>query len=243
MRALALCSVVMACSVPDVSLEGKQCPCTDGYVCDTLTNRCLQTNGDGGVLDTPAATQCLPTVAGETELYRYAGTFDWANQGGIWSGTATEIHQTDRMGDTYAYRTAVDLNIANYHVISSMRETAQGNGGAPALGIVLRASLAGTPRYRCMWSSDQRALYIQREDSGGSTVIGAAATVPATATLPPVFTMEAGTNGASLSCCIRELPQARVTDVNDTAITMGYPGLETDRKAAAFGSFVVLKRP
>ena len=241
MRTLGLLALLAACSVPPLSLEGKSCPCTDGFVCDTLTNRCLATNDGGVIIDSPAATQCLPSLGTEAEIYRYAGTFDWGNQGGTWSGTATEIRQTDKMAETTSYRTSVDLNLANVHVLASMRETAEGNGGTPALGIVLRSSLDGSSHYRCLWSAGQRKLYIERQDGGGATMIGNAASVPATTMVPASFTMEASASGSSLSCCIREVAQARVTNVIDTALATGFPGLETARKAAVFGSFVVFK--
>jgi hypothetical protein len=31
-----------ACSVDDVDLDGKQCPCTTGWICDTPTNTCVR---------------------------------------------------------------------------------------------------------------------------------------------------------------------------------------------------------
>lgn len=246
MRLHALTAVTAlgaACSVPPVSLDGKDCPCTDGYVCDTLTNRCLLTNDGGTIIDTPAATQCLPNLGAETEVYRYTGTLDWIEQGGTWDGTPTEIRQTDQMASAYAYRTSVNLNLANVHVLASMRETAQGNGGTPALGIALRTSLDGSSRYRCVYLSGQRQLAIQLSDGGGDTTIGTPASIPIGTTVPPSFTMEASAIGSSLSCCIREVEQARVANVTDTARTMGYPGLETVRKAAVFGSFVVFTQP
>jgi hypothetical protein len=232
-----------ACSVPPLSLDGKECPCTDGYVCDTLTNRCLATNDGGMIIDTPAATQCLPALGVETEIYRYSGPFDWAPQGGAWDGTATEIQQTDAMATAMAFRTSVDLSRANVHVLATMRQTAQGNGGTPGLGIAMRASLDGATTYRCMWSADQRRLTIERETGGSSTPIGVPATVAASATIPASFTMEAAASGSSLSCCIRELSDARVTSVTDTAIATGFSGLATNRVAAAFGSFVVFGLP
>jgi hypothetical protein len=79
---------LVGCSVPAVSLEGKQCPCVEtGYVCDEVTNRCLPTNDGGGVIDTPAGTQCLPAVP-ETEIYRYTGMFDWQHVDNSWTRRA-----------------------------------------------------------------------------------------------------------------------------------------------------------
>jgi hypothetical protein len=228
---------VAACSVPPLSLEGKQCPCDSarGYVCDELTNRCLATNDGGGIIDTPAATQCTVNLGGETELYRYAGMFDWVDQGGTWSGTETEIRQGDKMASAFAYRTAANLGVTNVRVISSMREIDQGNGGMPSIGITIRTTLDGSTRYRCMWSSGMRRLAILRDD----TILGQPATVPADAMLPATFTMEARAVGGTMACCIRELSTARVDAAMDSTIASGYPGLEAERKSAGFGSFVV----
>lgn len=243
---LALAGLVAGCSVPELSLDGKQCPCTDGYVCDSLTNRCLATNDGGGIIDTPAATQCLPSTGAEPELYRYAGTFDWQHEDASWTGNATEIKQTSRTAqDSYTYKTAAELTAAtDYRVIASMREITAGTG-SPSVGIVLRAQLSpqNKSRYSCDWSAKDRQLRIELHDGGSSTVLGAAAIAPA-ATLPTSFTMEAAVVGSTLACCIRELADARLMNVTDPGNTVGtgYPGLTTSRMEAAFGSFVVFQR-
>jgi hypothetical protein len=241
-----LLSALAACSVPALSLDGKQCPCADtGYVCDTLTNQCLRTNDGGGIIDTPAATQCLPSPVGEAELYRYAGTFDWQTQGGTWSGDATEIRQANETTqDAYAYRTAAELASAkNVRVIASLRQITPGSG-TPSLGIVLRAQLSDKPRYSCDWSAKDRQLRLELHGSGSSTVLAAASISPS-ATLPSSFTMEASIDGSMLGCCIRELADARLMNVPDPAntLSMGFPGLGTNRMEAASGSFVVFQRP
>jgi hypothetical protein len=232
-----------ACSVPALSLDGKQCPCVEaGYVCDTQTNRCLATNDGGVIIDSLTATPCLPTV-GETEIYRYAGTFDWQSSGGTWAGT-TEIAQSNKNAtDTYAYPTSSVLAAtSDYHVISTMRQLGTG-GGMPSIGIVLRAQLSpqDKARYSCTWTPKNRAL--QLETLGGSPAVLATSTVPDTVTVPTSFTMEASVKGSTLSCCIREIEGAGLINAVDAAMTVpsGYPGLTTTRMQAAFGSFVVLK--
>lgn len=237
----ALLVLLGACSVPPVSLAGKQCPCTDGYVCDDLTNRCLATNDGGTIIDSPAATQCLPSAAGETEVYRYGGAFGWTATSGSWSGTANEIVQSSTSAqDSYAYPTDASLaNAADVRVLATMRPVNTGSG-RPHLGIVLRAPSDPQmkDRYACTWSNDDRVLRIERY-SGGSPTLLADATVGG---IPPAsLTMEAAVTGDALSCCIRELgAMARVT-ATDASITGGYPGLQTNRMEAAFGSFVVFR--
>jgi hypothetical protein len=242
-RAFVLAIVLAACSVPELSLEGKQCPCVDtGYVCDELTNRCLMTNDGGGIIDTPAATQCLPAIA-ETEVYRYTGTFDWQHVDASWMGSATEIVQTNNnVQNSYAFKTSAELTGAkDVHVISSMRQIQPGSG-SPAFGITLRAQLdtQDKSRYSCLWSNKARALYIEVVQGGNATTLRTVP-IPGTNALPTTFTMEASVTGSTLACCIREIAAARIAGLMDTAVIAGYPGLQTTRMEAAFGSFVVLK--
>ncbi len=232
-----------ACSVPSLSLEGKQCPCVEeGYVCDELTNRCLKTNDAGVIIDTPSATQCLPAVS-ETEIYRYTGTFDWQHEDASWMGNETEIQQTSTtVQNSYAFKTSSELTGApDVHVISSMRQVELGNG-TPALGIALRAQLdlQDKSHYACMWSSKARSLALELYQAGSATTLQTV-TVPGSTVLPTSFTMEASVTGSTLACCIREIAEARIASAMSTAVTAGYPGLQTTRMQASFGSFVVLK--
>jgi hypothetical protein len=231
-----------ACSVPPVSLEGKQCPCVEtGYVCDDLTNRCLPTNDGGGIIDTPAATQCLPAVA-ETEIYRYTGTFDWQHEDGSWMGAAEIVQTSNNVQNSYAFKTSAELTAAkDVHVISSMRQVQPGSG-SPALGITLRAQLdtQDKSRYACLWSNKARELYIEVVQGGNASTLSAKP-IPGTAALPTSFTMEASITGSTLACCIREIAGANIASVMDASVIAGYPGVQTTRMEAAFGSFVVLK--
>jgi hypothetical protein len=54
-----------ACILPDLSLEGLQCPCADGFTCDAATNTCV--TGEGGSSSTvlpPDATSTGPSMGG-----------------------------------------------------------------------------------------------------------------------------------------------------------------------------------
>jgi len=243
MRIVALAIALAACSVPSLSLEGKQCPCVDqGYVCDMDTNRCLATNDGGMIIDSPAATQCLPAVA-ETELYRYTGTFDWQHEDASWAGAAQITQSSTNAMDSYAFKTSSELAAtANYHIISSMRITQNGTG-TPSLGIVLRAqlNLQDKKRYTCTWIPKARELRIESTGPSGMTL--GSVIIAGSGQTPSNFTMEASVTGSTLACCIREISTARIASAIDGNMSapMGYPGLQTNRMAAAFGSFVVLK--
>jgi hypothetical protein len=240
-RSVAIIACVAACSVPELPLDGKQCPCIEvGYVCDTVTNRCLATNDGGMIIDTPSATSCLPTVA-EVEIYRYAGTFDWQHADSSWMGGAEITQSSSNAQDTYTYKTTAELTAAkDVHVISSMRQI-RGGSGEPALGIVLRAQLStqDKSRYACMWSPKTRNLFLDVSQGGNAMRL---TEVEVQSPSPPTsFTMEASVTGSTLACCIREIPGASITGVMNGSVTSGYPGLQTKRMEAAFGSFVVYR--
>ena len=237
--------VFVACSVPPLSLDGKQCPCAPGYTCDQLTNICLASDGDGGIIDSRLAEQCLGAGTG-AELYRYTGNFaaTWASEDTTWMGTA-QITQSDKgKQDSFAFPTGSIPN--DYRVISTLKQTT-GGPGTPSLGIVLRAqlTLGEQQRYACSWTPKNGELRIQVYSSGGSATTLISALVDGASETAQV-TMEARVvteaTVPKLSCCLREHTGARLMDFAHTtgAVTTGVPGLQTDRMAAAFGTFVVL---
>lgn len=231
MRIAALLFVA-ACSVPGVSLEGKQCPCADGYVCDTPTNRCFPSNGDGGIIDSLSTTSCLG--GSSVEIYRYAGTFDWIDPSGTWTGGA-EIKQTSaQVNNSYIFKTNAELTaVKDYRVIASMRPIREGN--APAYGVVLRAQLStqDKSRYACTFLPKTKELVLE----SNATVIGSVGVSATNTTMP--LTMEARVVGTTLACCLREYPAAKLMGIMNADVAAGYPGLQTNRMEAAFGSFAV----
>jgi hypothetical protein len=55
-----------ACILPDLSLDGLQCPCAEGFTCDTATNTCV--TGEGGSTSTapPDSTSTGPSMGGSS---------------------------------------------------------------------------------------------------------------------------------------------------------------------------------
>ncbi|HMR12061.1 MAG TPA: hypothetical protein PKA88_40045, partial [Polyangiaceae bacterium] len=41
--------LLLGCTLDDVDLRGKECPCTGGYVCDTSSGLCVPFLVEGGV--------------------------------------------------------------------------------------------------------------------------------------------------------------------------------------------------
>jgi hypothetical protein len=235
MRALVVIALA-ACSVPELSLEGKQCPCATGYVCDRPTNRCFPGNGDGGAIDSLGATSCL---GGSTnEIYRYTGMFDWIHADTSWTGDA-EIKQTSAQAQgSYTFKTSAELTAAlDYKVTATMRATGP-TMGSSYYGIALRTQLSTQDKnhYGCMFSHAAKEIWIEQTKAGNTSTL-LAKPIPEVSQLVPL-TMEARIVGGKIDCCIREYPTANIT-VTNADITAGYPGLETNRVQAAFGSFAV----
>jgi len=117
-----------------------------------------------------------------------------------------------------------------------MRRLEDGNGTTHEMGIVLRAQLSAMDkaRYACMWSFDSKALTLTSDQV--STPLATKMVNEAGAPIP--LTMEARVVGTTLACCIREFPSASITGMS-TDVAAGYPGVQTSRMRAGFGSFAV----
>src|SRR5258706_58490 len=188
------------------------------------------------VSDTPAATSCLG--GSTTEIYRYAGTYDWIHGDPSWSGAAEITQNSATAQNSYTFKTDANLTATkDYKVTATMRQIAGGTGD-PTMGIALRTQLSTQDKkhYSCMWSFKTKSLTIDETSTGNPTALATKAVAEAGAAKP--LTMEAKIAGTAISCCIREYPSAMVTATSAT-VTAGYPGLETNRETAAFGSFAV----
>jgi hypothetical protein len=237
-------AVLTACSVPATALEGKDCTtkgeCADGYLCDKTTNRCFLSNGDGGIVDSRLTTSCLGTAPG-IEIYRYNDDFmNWIDPDGTWMG-GPEIKQTSSQAqNSYAFRSSAQLmDTKDYRVTATMRIVQQGSG-SPSYGIVLRAQLSSQDksRYACIWIPKGKELRLEGTSGGNTTTLSSALVSTTIPEMP--LTMEAQVVGSVLSCCIREFaPSAKLTGIMNPDVVSGFPGLQTTRMQAAFGSFTV----
>jgi hypothetical protein len=115
---LALAS---ACSVGDVDLTGRACPCADGYVCDLATNRCVTgLVNDAGPVPPDAADAAdgadaapipsLVTVSGLTATWVAPATirWDWTLAGAAADFRAYEL-VTGPTADAVTKRVGVDV--------------------------------------------------------------------------------------------------------------------------------------
>jgi hypothetical protein len=61
---LAACGLLAACILPDVDVEGRACPCADGYGCDTATNTCVKGDATSSPASTVSTSSGLTTTSG-----------------------------------------------------------------------------------------------------------------------------------------------------------------------------------
>ncbi len=222
LRLFALACV--ACSVPPLSLDGKLCPCAEGYTCDTATNLCRpKVTGDGGF------TGCLSGTPG-TSISSGFATF--ASGVGSWNITSTQVAQPGPAALAFAYANDTSLDRSMYRVVAHMTSSAT----AGRMGIAVRVSANLKQRYECVW------------DLGGSSTLywrsinnSMATTIPPTAPRPTSIadvTMEVLANGGTLTCCLDEV-SASVSITNATTPASGLPGVVADDIVATFDQFTV----
>jgi len=222
--------LVAACSVPDVDLSNKTCPCASGYTC--VANQCERTTGsDGG-----SPVSCLGTTPG-TSLYSDnfdAATIDagWVTTS-MWAQTGGELVQSDP-NDQLAFAYTTRVTATSYRVVAQMTTTATGMG----MGIAVRAAPGAKTQYDCLWLPGGTATLLwQWTNNGGvpstyTTQIG----LPSSMTV----TMEVTAIGTELRCCIDNIAGANVTVSNPSpSYATGQPGVVTDRTRASFDNFAV----
>jgi hypothetical protein len=222
----------VACSVPPLSLDGKLCPCADGYTCDTATNHC-RANVDAPIKDAPGATCLGPAGSGQLTGDNFGA---WTNHTTMWSTAGSSFVQNDP-NDMLAYAIAPASpadTVTRYRIVAGMTGTAGGTG----MGVAFRYQ-GGRAMYDCLWlpGVSSGVLLIQRTNNGGSAMtLRQSPPTPSSGTTAH-YTMELLADGSTLHCCI-DGSNVSVT-TTDTMYMTGPPGLVTDQMAATFDSFTV----
>ncbi len=248
---LAVAVALAACSVPDVDLTGKSCPCPSGYVCDTAKNTCARSlTGDARAIDSSidsaidgGPTQsCLTTPF--THLAYSTATFGdfataWSATGGIWTTTPTELTQTSTVASlSVAYRNVVTVGVADYRLVTTMHATSTGVGDA--LELSQRIDATNVHMYHCNWQPSDGGFLIQRTDNLNTTPVIQMTTVdlksiPNYSPSDPQV-MEFQVNGSQLECCLRGITGAHISG-SDTTYTSGAIGVKTYLMAGGFHDF------
>ena len=226
-KALAALALT-ACSVPGVTLEGKQCPCADGYTCNIATNTCQVTG------DAQFGSSCLGAEGAPLFAVNFDGDMLPLTQGlGTWTASGGQAQQTDAAAAfAFAYSTSA--------VPSDYRVAATVTPASGAAGIALRTTLGAKTMYFCDWRADTATLELGFTNNGGQP--SAIMSMTATPSTGPV-TIHAEARGANLACCIDEVPAAKLLMIPDSRYANGQPGLVTETGTATFDGFVVSALP
>ena len=226
-------AALAACSVPDLSLDGKQCPCTDGYTCDTPSNTCHPTK----MIDAPPpGSSCLGPEAARLFTLDFNTTLQLTPGAGTWAATGGQAKQTDAAAAlAFAYSTS--STPSDYRVAATLIP-----GSGAGLGVAFRVALGQKTMYFCEWKPGAAQLTLGWTNNGGNpTTIMSVPVTGGSATAP--VTIHAEAKGTTLSCCIDELPSAKLMGVMDTHYANGQAGLMTEAATASFDDMVVSALP
>jgi hypothetical protein len=197
----ALCAAALflvACTVPDVELEGRPCPCVEGYVCDEASSTCLRASGpvdagsDAPVLDTSVAdtgasdTGASDTSTTDTMMSRDTGAGDadpgcwrddfdstglpgWTVVGGDWSQASGEARQSDDEANP-SFMIAGELaSTRSFRATTRMRQISGASGGA--MEICFRTNPADPgDQYFCNWEPNSAQMVLMRGFSDFGTM-------------------------------------------------------------------------
>jgi hypothetical protein len=256
--AVSVAAAAAACSIGPVDLNGKQCPCADGWTCDTVTNTCVEGPADAPAsadaspgLDGPSdatpdarvdampGSTCLGAAGVELLADDFPDLIGWTTVSGAWAATGGEAVQSNTGAQqAYAFPAGTGAFV-DYRVTVSARRT----GGTGTTQTALRIQPGNEGQYNCTWNPGTGAFALQWIRTNGNFGGTLASMTIDTSGIPgydpaaPV-TIESQVVGTALSCCIREVPGAALS-TDDNRYDLGSPGIKTFTAAAAFGTFRV----
>jgi hypothetical protein len=252
---LALALALVGCSVPDIDLAGKACPCPDGWVC-TPANTCARaalpddaqpldgaSDGSNGGIDAQVIPSCLGMplshMAYTTSTFADFGTA-WTTKGGTWAVSNSNLVQSSATADVSV--AAYSVTASDYRVVSTYHATSTGIG--LAIELALRINIAGSNLhvYHCNWEPSDGAFLIQRTDSTMNGAVLQEVTIDTNA-IPNYkpsdpITMEFQAIGNSLTCCLHDITGATLGAVDNTYSTGGV-GTKTYKMSAVYDDFTV----
>jgi hypothetical protein len=240
---LAAVVAIAGCSVADVDLAGKQCPCSSTYVCDEPTQTCVRPGGDAGADtgDGPTAHSCLGSDPTTSPMF--SDPFDnlvrWAIPAGIWMATGGEALSAKT--DTYSYAFPILTTAANdYRVVTTVRQVDHTDVSS-AYEIAFRVQGQTGEMFHCNWEPNDHHIVIQHTGAGGqlSNVL-ADQMIPVPASFDPLqpVTLELEMMGSMVTCCVREVPGSMIQS-GPITLPSGPPGIKSWKMQAAYTDFAI----
>jgi hypothetical protein len=239
-RALVLVALA-ACSIRAVDYTGKDCPCPDGYLCETQSQTCVRNavsmsdarqNDARGDSNTSGAS-CLPnprTNVLDSQPTLASFPTGWALVTGMWMRSGNDLHQTSSVALALTLRFVQSFS-SNYRVVATMYSPELGGGD---IGIAFRG--AGSVLYHCTFDPVVGTLEMHLSQTVSEEQLGAVQLAPQDPSDMP-FTMEIQTIGSQHACCVRG--RSQVLTATDATNSLGDPGFATRDGAGRFSSFFV----
>jgi hypothetical protein len=234
-RAIVLVAFA-GCSIAPLTIEGKECPCPEGYVC--MQDRCtLQPGGSDAAIG-----DARPDTASNT---MFDDEFDdgviapvWDLDSGSWGEALGNFSETISTGGTAVwvngFATATDYKV-------TVAATAQANTPVSddALEIVVRVTNdPNHTRYQCSWEPGDKTLRIFDVPRTHTNDLDGA---PSAQALDPfgTYTIHANVTGKTIHCYVDGVVTADLTlQLTDAQIAaglgMGTFGLGTYNQSVAF---------
>ena len=236
----ALAGFAVGCSVPELDLSGKQCPCVDGYVCDTASQLCVAgidggAGNDGGSTASCLGSSTLNTLAFSDDFH--SDFSKWMTTGdGVWGVSNNEASQSmATSGLAIAAPTSL-VNLSNYRVEAKLHALSGATNGRVGVGV--RQIISTYESLSCSWEPDLGELHIRHTlgSSGDDSNVpaGMAVSIAPTATV----TMEVEIAGTQLRCCVREAPTV-VLSASLASQATGPPTMWARSRAGAWTDFQV----
>lgn len=242
--------VVASCTVPDVDLDGRPCPCATGYVCDTSRNVCVRPTAgrdagepppgtdagdrDGGATDAGAPTDCA--VFDDFEDGNLDG---WQIGGGMWTVVAGEATQADTTNG-FAFMTAAgSIDLDRVRVRARMRQL-EGSDVQGALEIDFRVDPADpAQQYHCNFEPNTPAMRMMRVGNDDTLFLDERVLRDSTPPLDAV-TMVVEIRGSAFHCYLEEVADSDLAGT-DAAYARGAIGLKTWMMSGSFDWFEICR--
>jgi hypothetical protein len=249
-------ALAAACTIPEVDLNDRPCPCVDGWTCNPTTMRCERSPGTdaGPRVDAPASIDA-PLGDGNTGTDGFVpdtsvgdaggcfyddfedGVLDgWQIGGGTWVAEGGEARQLDEDdGRSYMFANAT-AGFSDYTIRSQFRLIRDSGVGAIELDFRVDPTTQGQ-QYFCNWEPQSELFLIMRSTAAWDGYVLDEVYID-TDSIPGydpngIFTMHVELRGNRIHCRIDELPGADIV-VFDDRFGSGAAGMKTYRIAAAY---------
>jgi hypothetical protein len=245
-RTLVLLALV-ACSVPPLNLEGKDCPCASGYMCSSSSGsgKCVRMiDAPGPPPDIHMGPSCLGTMPGMQQFMDDfgGGMLGWTTPAGMWKQMGGSFVQSSTStADAYAVA-PFGGTAMTYRITADMTGTPTAVPSPPGMGISFFQT--GTSHYECIWfpptTPGPGTLALRLVDAGAPQQPFAMTTITGQGGISMV-TMEVLVDSTKMfHCCIGGgvSGSVKMADPQDS-LSSGSPGLVAADMQVVFDNFFV----